>query len=329
MYEHFRNDILVELTNRFSPQQLQQICNALDKVSQNYAIGERVTALTVVGDEILYLLKAFIASKSIEGLSKATLEGYFNIIRMFFESVGIYPKDVQVNDIRYYLFQYQNQHNVSNRTLDKYRQILNNFFEWCVNEEYLTRNPCRNIKEFKYEVKPRHPLSRIELEMVRRSCRTKRDLAIVDVLYSTGCRVTELVNMKMSDVDTQNNSIHIIGKGRKHNTVYLNTNAQISLSDYLKDRDYYSEYLFTSLREPHNPLSSRSVEHVLHEIGEELGIELYPHKIRHTTATNALQSGMEITQVQKMLGHSSVATTQIYAETSQDDVAISHKKYVL
>ena len=158
---------------------------------------------------------------------------------------------------------------------------------------------------------------------------TKRDLAIVDVLYSTGCRVTELVNMRFWDIDTDQSSIKILGKGKKHNTVYLNETAKLSLEDYLAERKGDSEYLFVSDRSPYGQLNVRTVQHLFATIGKKLNIKLSPHIIRHTSATLALQSGMSITQVQKMLGHSSVNTTQIYAETTQEDVAAAHKRYVI
>ena len=248
---------------------------------------------------------------------------YANRLRIFFQEVCKHPKDIETNEIRLFLATYQQRYKISDQTLDKFRQILNCFFEWCLNEEYIHKNPCKNIKEIKYESKPRRALTRYQLEQVRRACKTKRDLAIVDVLYSTGCRVTELVNMKFSDICGE--SISIIGKGKKHNTVYLNTNAQISLNDYLKERKGNSEYIFVANKSPYNQLSVRGIQRIIGNLADGLS----PHILRHTSATLALQSGMSITQVQKMLGHASVNTTQIYAETSQEDVAQSHKKYVI
>lgn len=329
MYEHLRNSVQVELSAYFKPEDMEKILTTLDRAAANYDITEKETALTVFDDEIHKLANIYLSSKKLEGLSDKTIEMYANRLRIFFDMVGRKPEEIETNEIRLFLVQYQQQHNVSDRTLDKFRQVLNSFFDWCLNEEYITKNPCRNIKEIKYEVEPRRSLTRFQLERVRRTCASKRDLAIVDVLYSTGCRVTELVNMKFSDVDFNENLIAIVGKGKKHNTVYLNTNAQISLNEYINDRKGNSEYLFTSERQPYDQLSSRTVERIFKELGEKLGYKLTPHILRHTSATLALQNGMEITQVQKMLGHASVNTTQIYAETSQEEVANSHRKYVI
>lgn len=329
MYEHFRNDLLLELEHSFSASDLDRVMGAIDKVAANYTISERETSLAVIDDEAPKLVRLYLSSKKLEGLSDKSIELYANRLRIFFDEVRRIPQEVSTNEIRLFLAQYQIQNGVSDRTLDKFRQILNGFFEWCMNEEYISKNPCKNIKEIKFEVEPRHSLTRLQLEQVRRSCVTKRDLAIVDVLYSTGCRVSELINMKFEDMDPAGESIKIIGKGKKHNTVYLNDAAKLSLDDYLKERKGDSEYIFVSEYKPYGQLSSRSVERFFSEIAKKLGIKLTPHILRHTSATLALQSGMPITQVQKMLGHSSVNTTQIYAETSQEEVATSHKKYVI
>ncbi len=331
MYEHMRHDIRVKLSQYYTLAESNKICSIIDSVAQNYDIAEKETSLIIYENETVpKIVTTYLISKQIEGLSELTIENYLGRLRCFFETVNKAPEEVETNDIRVFLVQYKVTNKITDRTLDKYRQILNSFFQWCVNEDYLAKNPCKNIKEIKYEAKPRHSLTRLQLEQVRRACVSKRDLAIVDVLYSTGCRVTELVNMKFKDIDVQNHSINIIGKGKKHNTVYLNDNAQLSLDDYIiNERKGDSEYIFTTERLPHRQLGVRMVETMFARMGKDLGIKLSPHIIRHTTATLSLQSGMEITQVQKMLGHSSVATTQIYAETSQAEVAIAHKRYVV
>lgn len=327
MYEHLRNDFMLALSTHFTGSNLDLIMNTLDRVATDYTVTDRETQLAVIEDDIPKIAHLYLASKKLEGVSDATIKLYSLRLRQFFNAVGRLPQDIETNEIRLFLAQYKMQRGISDRSLDKFRQILNGFFEWCVNEDYMTKNPCKNIKEIKYEVTPRKSLDREQLELVRRACETKRDLAIVDVLYSTGCRVSELVNMTFSDI--YENAVSIVGKGKKHNTVYLNAVAKLSLDDYVKERNDDSDYLFVSNYRPHNRLSTRAVEQMFREIAEKVNIKVTPHIIRHTTATLSLQSGMEITTVQKMLGHSSVNTTQIYAETSQQDVANAHRKYVV
>lgn len=329
MYEHFRNKLATELSKTYTNADIWKILAYVDKVAYDYDITEKSTEIMCIEDVFPPIAKTYIAVKSLEGLSGASINLYENRLRIFFEMVGKQPQDVTTNDIRIYLATYKAQRGVSDRTLDKYRQILDSFFKWAVDEEYMTKNPCRNIKAIKYEVKPRRSLSRIQLEELRRACRTKRERAIIDTLFSTGCRVAELVNMKKSDVNPDGESIQIVGKGKKHNTVYLNSNAILSLNEYFSERQDSSEYLFVSEYRPHNQMSTRLVESILSDLSQIIGFKVTPHVIRHTTATLGLQSGMKITEVQKMLGHASVNTTQIYAETSQEDVRTAHLKYVV
>lgn len=329
MYEHLRNCFLLELTPQFDNDEIERILRALDKAAANYDITEKVTALAVIDDTNMKIARFYLASKKQEGCADATIKSYADTLRLMFAFIEKPLEEIQVNDVRMYLAQYQQQRGTSNRTMDKYRQTIGGFFEWALNEEYITKNPCRNIKGIKYTAKQRKSLTRLQLERLRRSCKTKRDLAIIDVLYSTACRVSELTNMKLTDVDFQNGKIEIIGKGNKPNTVYLNDAARLSLEDYLAERNDDSEYLFVGLRKPHGKIDKRSVEHVFAKLGKQFNMQLCPHMIRHTSATLALKGGMTITQVQKMLGHASVNTTQIYAETSQEDVAEAHRRYVV
>ena len=329
MYEHLRNEFAMKLTPRFGRDDVECILATLDRTAANYDILEKQTELMVLDDLFPQIAKTYIAVKCLEGLSEKTLKFYENRLRIFFETVEKQPQDITANDVRMFLATYKMSKNISDRTLEKFRQILYCFFTWATDEEYLTKNPCRNINVIKFETTPRKALTRIQLEQLRRACRTKREIAILDVLYSTGCRVAELVNMKKSDINPNEKSIHIIGKGKKHNTVYLNSNAVLSLEDYLKTRQDDSDFLFLRERRPYDPIDVRTVQHMFAELSNIVGFHVSPHVIRHTTATLALQSGMQITQVQKMLGHSSVATTQIYAETLQEDVRRSHEKCVV
>lgn len=328
MYEHMRNDFLAALFEIVrSNTETERIISALDKIAENYDISEKTTALMVREDVIPALVKTYLASRRIEGLSINTIKLYGFMLKDFFVAVSKQPEDVTTNDIRLYLMNRKGK--IADRSLEKCRQIINCFFTWATDEEYLVKNPCRTIKAIKFEAKPRRALTRLQLEKLRRICKTKRDKALIDVMYSTGCRVSEVVNMRKSDIDYGNRSIDIIGKGSKHNTVYLNTNAQLSLEDYLSSRTDQSDYLFVGERAPHDKIDRRTVEHLFKKFSQEAGFYVTPHIIRHTTATLSLQSGMKITEVQKLLGHATVSTTQIYAETLQTDVKNAHEKYVI
>lgn len=328
MYEHLRNELALELSKNFTIAEVDMICTALDGAIRNYEVVEKCTELVVYEDAYNRMIDLYIASKKLEGASDNTVKLYRGRMEMFFDILQKRPEEVSTNDIRSFLVGYQKQRNISDRTLDKYRQIINGFFTWCADEEYITKNPCRNIKEIKYEAKPRKSLTRMELEKLRRACKNKRDLAIIDTLYSTGCRVSELSNMKLSDINSEEKSIHIVGKGKKHNTCYFNTNAQISLSEYIATRNDNSDYLFVCTRSA-KQMSIYEIERIVKNIGKRVGLEITPHILRHTCATLSLQAGMELTQVQKMLGHASSDTTLIYAEIAQRDVKNSHMRYVV
>lgn len=330
MYEHFRNDLLSSLLRtRLNQSDIQIVLSAIDTVASGYEITEKSTELAVYNDNFPKLAELFLQSKKLEGLSDNSLKLYRGRLQIFFEIMQKRVEEVTTNDIRCFLIGYQKRNGISDRTLDKFRQIINVFYTWLVDEEYITKNPCRNIKEIKYEVKPRKSLTRMELEIVRRACTSKRDLAIVDTLYSTGCRVSELANMRISDINTEDKSINIVGKGKKHNVCYFNTNAQLSLNEYIETRKDDSPYLFVSIRKPHNKLSIKAIELIFRDIAKKTGIVVTPHIMRHTCATLSLQSGMPLPQVQKMLGHASSDTTLIYAEISKEDIKQSHIKYVI
>ena len=330
MYEHFRKEITLGLSNIISNRDLLVVLSVIDKVAENYEVSERETHLAVLrSGEFPEIAKMYLVAKHIEGLAKTTLDFCKGRLELFFRYVQKDVFEVTTNDIRIFLNQYEVQHKVKDVTLEKTRECINGFYQWLVDEDYLAKNPCKQIPKIKCEYKQRQALTQIELETLRRKCQNPRDLAMVDVLYSTGVRVTELVNMKLSDVDWEDHSIHIIGKGKKHHTVYLNANAILSLTKWLEVRDSDEDYIFTSFRDPYRQLSTRMVEVTLGRLGEGFKKPVSPHIIRHTTATRALQNGMPVDQVQKLLNHSSLMTTQRYAETLQSDVKTAHSKYVI
>lgn len=332
MYEQFRNEVASYLTT-MEPLQLRLIMHAIDRAAIHFEFSKKETALALPSEEIPESVKYYLVCKKIEGLSEHTLKSYQTTLSLFFREVRKQPGQVQPNDIRLYLYNYQKVRAVSNRTLDKYREYICRFFVWANDEGYISTNPARTISPINYEVKPRDALNQIELEYLRQACQTSRDKAIVEFLYSTGCRVSELADVKLSDIDWREKSVHLIGKGQKHRVSFLNAKAEVALKNYLDTRSDECPFVFVSMRKPHKQLHRGGVEKILREIGNNMQNattkHITPHVLRHTTATTALQSGMAITDIQKLLGHSSVETTMIYAKSSVADVQNGHRKHIV
>lgn len=239
--------------------------------------------------------------------------------------------ELTTNDIRIYLYNLQKRRNISNHSVDCKRVVIHSFLEWCKNEEYIQKNPCNQIQPIKYEKKPREPLTDIELELVREACKSVREKAIIELFYSTGCRVSEMVNLNKEDIDFKTGEVFLFGKGNKHRISYLNAKSEVYVKKYLHMRKDNDCALFVSERKPYKRLSKTGIERIVRVIGERSDIErpLYPHLIRHTTATDALKRGMNITELQAILGHQKLDTTMIYAKVSQDNVKYSHRKYIV
>ena len=333
-YEQMRNRFLVEVENtnpHFTEEILNSIGDSLDRVAYHYDISHKETSLSVEVDPVPMLLKTYIVVKKTEGLSYGTLQNYARILKTFFVWVNKRPEEVSANDIRMFIYDYGRTHSVSDRTLDKYRETICWFFNWAFTEEYIGKNPARSIKAIKYESIERQALSQIELEYLRMACETRRDKAILEFLYSTGCRVSELTSVKQSDVNWHDGTVHLFGKGKKHRTSYINAKSEVALKEYLQSRSDSNEHLFVSERHPHDKLTKAAVEKVLRSISERSGLDkrVTPHILRHTTATQAINAGMPIEYVSKLLGHSSVATTMIYAKTHSSKVQSEHVRCIV
>ena len=334
MYEHLRNNFMCAvIENGISQEELDIVLQALDKVSTEFEIKRRETALIPYGEELPEIVKVYVVCKKIEGLADTTLETYTRVLGIFFRTVRKSVEMVTQNDIRLYLYQYQKQRGCSNRSLDKYRGYLSSFFAWATDEGYIPRNPMKTITAIKYEKKPRINLTQLELEYLRSGCQTIRDHAIVEFLYSTGCRVSELAIVKKSDIDWNTRSVHLFGKGQKHRSSYLNAKAEVSLLTYLQSRNDDCEYLFVTERKEYRQLSTAAIEKVIRKIAGRTSFKIdkpvTPHVIRHTTATSALLSGMPIEEISKLLGHEKVDTTMIYAHTSSESIKASHQKHIV
>ena len=329
--ENFAKEFMVKLDGKISESDMATILQELQMFASGYDIQKKETSLTTYEPQIPECYKAYMVSKKIEGLSKETLKTYDLYLKDFLLYIRKPVREITANDIRIYLFSYQRKNGVSNRTMDGRRLVINTFLEWCRTERYIDWNPCSQIRPIKYESKPREPLTGIELELVRDACRTYREKAIIEVFYSTGCRVSEMVNLSKSDVDFVKGEVKLFGKGAKHRISYINARAEVSLKKYLFSRRDENPALFVSDRNPHDRLKKTAIEKVVREIGERSGIgrRVFPHIIRHTTATDALERGMNIAEVQKILGHEKMDTTMIYAKVCQENVKHDHKRYIV
>ena len=329
--ENFAKEFMVKLDGKISESDMATILQELQMFASGYDIQKKETSLTTYEPQIPECYKAYIVSKKIEGLSKETLKTYDLYLKDFLLYIRKPVREITANDIRIYLFSYQRENGVSNRTMDGRRLVINTFLEWCRTERYIDWNPCSQIRPIKYESKPREPLTGIELELVRDACRTYREKAIIEIFYSTGCRVSEMVNLSKSDVDFVKGEVKLFGKGAKHRISYINARAEVSLKKYLFSRRDENPALFVSDRNPHDRLKKTAIEKVVREIGERSGIgrRVFPHLIRHTTVTDALERGMNIAEVQKILGHEKLDTTMIYAKVCQESVKHDHRRYIV
>lgn len=332
MYEQFKDQFITSLSINFSAEELRTIGSHLDIIAKDYDISKKETSVVVYEQEIPETVKIYIVSKKISGLSEKTLSLYLMVLKDFFHTIQKQPEKVTANDIRIYLFQYQKVHKISNRTLDCKRTIICSYFNWMAAEEYIIKNPAINILPIKYERKHKRSMSQLDLEKVRLACQTKREKAIVEMLYSTGCRVTELERLNISDVDFETKEVILFGKGDKHRVSYLSARAEVALQDYLNTRCDDNPALFVYERKPHNRLKKSGIEFIIRKIMERTsGVTTHvtPHIFRHTTATTALDRGMSIVDVSRLLGHRRLDTTMEYITVNSDSVKGNHRNCVI
>lgn len=332
MYEQLRNEFLVRLSSVSNINSIS-ILGVLDQVVINYEIKHKESSTLVYNGEMTELVKTYLTCKKMDGLTEGTIANYKTILNVFFRHVKKQPQFITANEIRQFLYEYQEQKGISRRTIDKYREYIARFFSWACNEGYISSNPAKNIAAIRYEEKPREALAQVELEYLRMACKTIRERAMIEFLYSTGARVSELTTIKKTDINWYEKSVHLFGKGRKHRTSYLNAKAEVALKEYLESRNDDCEYLFATIKKPYRNLHKDGVEKIVRNIAcrasNNIGKHVTPHILRHTTATTALQSGMPIADISKLLGHESIDTTMIYAKSSLEDVRSGHKKHIV
>ena len=274
-------------------------------------------------------LKLFLDAKKIEGCSQRTLQYYRTTVEQMLKKVTTPIRRITTDEIRAYLVEYQQNGRCGKVTVDNIRRNISSFFSWLVEEDYILKSPMRRIHKIKTKTVVKEVISDEGMERMRDACTEKRDLAIIDLLYSTGIRVGELVRLNISDVNLEQRECIVFGKGDKERRVYFDAKAKVHLTEYLASRNDGNPALFVTLDAPHTRLQISGVEIRLRALGRQLSLErIHPHKFRRTMATRAIDKGMPIEQVQKILGHSQIDTTMQYAIVNQTNVKTSHRRFV-
>jgi site-specific recombinase XerD len=310
--------------------QLQELKEVLKHAFYNLDIIENKNSSVEDYNELnSSLLNSFISAKKVEGCSEKSIKYYFNTINAMLVETNKSFKQVETDDLRKYLANYKSKNNASKVTVDNVRRILSSFFSWLENENYILKSPVRRIKKIKTGKTVKEIYSDEALELMRDSCKTIRDLAIIDILASTGIRVGELVKLNKDHIDFNNRECVVFGKGDKERRVYFDARTKIHLSNYLASRSDDNEALFVALLKPSNRLKISGVEIRLRELGKKLNLtKVHPHKFRRTLATRAIDKGMPIEQVQHLLGHQKIDTTLQYAKVNDSNVKIAHRKFI-
>lgn len=275
------------------------------------------------------LIDLFIAAKKIEGCSENTLKYYSNTLKKMLDSISKDITHIDTNDLRLYLSTYQNSRHSSRITLDNIRRIMSSFFAWLEDEDYIIKSPVRRIHKVKTTQMVKETLSDEHLEQLRDQCSHPRDLAMIDLLISTGIRVGELVKLNRNDINFEERECIVLGKGDKERKVYFDAKTKVHLQQYLNIRVDSNPALFVSQNRPWQRLSIAGVEKFLSNLGRRSDVRhVHPHKFRRTMATMAIEKGMPIEQVQKLLGHAKIDTTLHYAIVNQSSVKLAHRKFI-
>lgn len=329
-----KEEIITEITRRMLPYldnaQIEQLQSVLNHCLWNVTItiSEEITEPEEKESNAV-LLERFLSAKKVEGCSEKTVRYYKNTIEKLFSTLEIHITHIKTDDLRKYLSEYQEKSQCSKANLDNIRRILSSFFSWLEEENYIIKSPMRRIHKIRTTKTVKETYTDEALETMRDQCGNIRDLAIIDLLASTGMRVGEMVKLNIADIDFENRECVVFGKGSKERPVYFDARTKIHLKNYLNSRKDDNPALFVSLQRPYARLEISGVEIRLRQLGKRLGIpKVHPHKFRRTLATKAIDKGMPVEQVQRLLGHTKIDTTMQYAMVDQNNVKLSHKKYI-
>ena len=326
--ETAKEELINTLAIMMSGKGIEDPKNDLYIIMNNYTIQRVSTEIVAYqGDINEQLLKRYIMSKTIQGCTKRTITAYKNELMMFARFVNKPFTEVRSEDVKYYIATRRVRDKVSKTTAGNSWRCLSAFYAWMTKEEIVNKNIMLRVEPVKKEKKKKKAFTEEDIERIRDECRNERDKCLIEVMLSTWCRVTELSQMKISDIK-QDGSMVVFGKGEKERTVYLNTKAKYQIQKYMESRTDDSEWLFVSLNKPHERLRTSGIEIVTRQIGKRAKVNnCHPHRFRRTGATFALRNGMKVEDVSRILGHESLDTTQIYLDIDDKTVQINHEKY--
>ncbi|MBQ8708474.1 MAG: tyrosine-type recombinase/integrase [Succinivibrionaceae bacterium] len=311
--------------------QLKLLKETLERVLSLYTVASMQASHDdcANNDDNSVIVGKFVTAKRIEGCSEKTLKYYQTTIETLLSAIGKTAIEISTEDLRTYLTEYQQRNQSSRVTIDNIRRILSSFFSWLEDEDYIVKSPVRRIHKVKTAKNVKETFSDEDLEKMRDGCSDIRDLAMIDLLASTGMRVGELVLLNRTDIDFNERECVVFGKGNKERVVYFDAKAKLHLQQYLASRTDDDPALFVTLRAPHERIKIGGIEHRFREIGKKLSIsKVHPHKFRRTLATMAIDKGMPIEQLQQLLGHQKIDTTLHYAMVKQSNVKAAHRKYI-
>lgn len=322
----FISDVSEALVGQIKTNDIEIVSDEMAIALKDYELTKRVTELVKYEGANEMILKRYKACLIIAGRSPKTIEAYERIVKKLFIALQKNYTDMTVSDLRYFLA-YEKSRGVSNRTLENTRVQISSFFSWLLDEELINKNPCRSIAPIKFTKEVKLPFSAIEIDAIRSACKSKKERAIVEVLLSSGVRVSELCTIRISDINFDTLSVIVKeGKGSKQRTVYINELASKHLVEYLTARNVNGDYLFYNKKK--QPLNPGGVRHLLKTIEARAGItNVHPHRFRRTFATGMANRGMDIQEIGKLLGHSNLDTTMTYVHISEEKIRTSYLKY--
>lgn len=324
--DKFIQAVALKVSAFLSKEDTDRLRDVLVRELCNYSLSETGTEIIPYDDENLRLLKTYGACLSLDGKSQKTIHNYGCTLRRLADSIGKKYRSMTVYDIRLF-FALQKEKGVSNRTLENYRSYISAFFQWMQREEYITVNPVAKIKPIQYTEDMKLPFSNVDIDRLRSACKNPKERAIIEVLLSSGVRVSEMCDLNIKDINFHDKSVHVQhGKGDKARVTYVDDLTVMHLRHYLSTRHDSNEALF--LNHSGNRLSKNGAEYIVKQIGKRAGIDkVHPHRFRRTLATTLATRGMAVQDIQKILGHSDIDTTMVYVSVSDQRARLEYQKY--